>query len=87
MKVLEFDARNPIQAYHYDPGVKNGSGLNGPSPREQFRLHRHIFKSSSRAPVVAKSGPGMEDDLMESMGRMTLETQMEAFQTAYSRVT
>lgn len=86
MRVLEFDARKPLQPCHDDPVVKNGLGPTGSSSREQFRLS-HIFKSSSRIPVIAKSGPGMEDGLMDSIGRMTLETQMEAFQTAYSKVT
>lgn len=86
MRILGLDARKPLQSYHDGLTVKNGSRANSPSPREQFRLHRHVFKSSSRPPIVAKSGPGMEYDLMESMGRMTLKTQMDVFQTAYSKV-
>jgi hypothetical protein len=36
--------------------------------------------------VVVRDEPGMEGELVERLGKLTFKTQVEAFYTAYSKV-
>ncbi|KAG9850929.1 hypothetical protein KCU98_g3067, partial [Aureobasidium melanogenum] len=84
MKILELDDRKALQAHRHDLAVKDTSNPTPASPRDQFKRHRHIFKSTSHVPTEIRQGPGMEHDLIKRLGGMGLETQMQMFQTAYS---
>lgn len=86
MKILELDDRKALQAHQHDLAVRDTSNPTPASPRDQFKRHRHIFKSTSHVPTEIRQGPGMEDDLIKRLGGMRLETQMQMFQTAYSNV-
>lgn len=86
MKILELDDKKLFQAHHGNLAVKDTSNLTPTSPREQLKKHRHLFKSTSCVPTEVRQGPGMENDLIQQLGGMGLETQMQMFQTAYSKV-
>ena len=82
MKILELDDRK----LGNDLAVTDSSGSTYVPPREHLKRHRHIFKSTSRVPTEVRQGPGMENDLIQRLGGMGLEKQMQMFQTAYSKV-
>jgi len=82
MKILELNDRK----LGNDLAAKDSLGSTYVPPREHLRRHRHIFKSTSRVPTEVRQGPGMENDLIQRLGGMGLEKQMQMFQTAYSKV-
>jgi PAS domain S-box-containing protein len=86
MKILELDDKKAFQAHRDDVAVNDTSNLTPTSPREQLKRHRQLFKSTSCLPTEVRRGPGMENDLIGWLGGMNLETQMEMFHTAYSKV-
>lgn len=86
MKVLELDNRRVSQANRGNLAVQDASNSTSAGPREQLRKPRHLFKSSSCVPTEVRQGPGMENDLVQWLGGMGLERQMQMFQTAYSKV-
>jgi hypothetical protein len=86
MKILELDDRKVFQAHRGDLAVNDTLNSTATSPREQLRRRRHIFKSTSCLPTDVRQGPGMENDLIGWLGGMNLETQMQMFRTAYSKV-
>jgi hypothetical protein len=86
MKILELDDKKAFQAHRDDLAVNDTSNLTPTSPREQLKRHRQLFKSTSCLPTEVRRGPGMENDLIGWLGGMNLETQMEMFHTAYSKV-
>jgi PAS domain S-box-containing protein len=86
MRILKLDDKKILQA-HRDDLVGNDALNSTPaSPREQLKRHRHMFKSTSSVPTEVRQGPGMENDLIKLLGGMGLESQMQMFQTAYSKV-
>jgi hypothetical protein len=86
MKILELDDKKAFQAHRDDLAVNDTSNLTPTSPREQLKRHRQLFKSTSCLPTEVRRGPGMENDLIGWLGGMNLETQMQMFHTAYSKV-
>jgi PAS domain S-box-containing protein len=86
MKILELDDKKAFQAHRDDVAVNDTSNLTPTSPREQLKRHRQLFKSTSCLPTEIRRGPGMENDLIGWLGGMNLETQMQMFHTAYSKV-
>ena len=86
LKVLEFDSRKPSVSGQIYSAVRDTPSSNTLSPREQFKRHRSMFKSSSGSLTEIKHDAGMEDDLLGKLGHMSLESQMQTFQTAYSKV-
>jgi hypothetical protein len=53
-----------------------------------FKSWRKYGGGSVNAPkqVVVREEPGMEGELVDRLGRLTFKTQVEAFYTAYSKV-
>jgi PAS domain S-box-containing protein len=86
MKILELDDKKVFQAHRDDLAVNDTSNLTPTSPREQLKRHRTLFKSTSCLPTEVRRGPGMENELIGWLGDMNLETQMQMFHTAYSKV-
>jgi PAS domain S-box-containing protein len=86
MKILKLDDRRVLQTYRDDLAGNETSNSTPASPREQLKRHRHIFKSTSCVPTEVRQGPGMENELVERLGGMSLDTQIQMFQTAYSKV-
>jgi PAS domain S-box-containing protein len=87
MKILELDDRKVMQVQRSDLALDGASVPVPMSPREQLKRHRLLFKSTSYLPTEVRRGPGMENDLIGWLGGMDLETQIQTFHTAYSKVT
>lgn len=90
LKILGFDGGKSILQSFDDLAVKNGHSLHGLNPKdlnpkEQYRRRHSLWKPKSKSFTI-KHGAGMEGDLIDRLGQMSMESQMEAFQTAYSKV-
>ena len=86
MRILKLDGRRSFESTRGNLAVEDTSNLTATSPREHMKRHRSMFKSTSSVTTQVRQGPGMENDLIGRLGNMNLETQMQMFQTAYSKV-
>lgn len=86
MRILKLDGRRSFESARGNLAVEDTSNLTATSPREHMKRHRSMFKSTSSVATQVRQGPGMENDLIGRLGNMNLETQMQMFQTAYSKV-
>jgi hypothetical protein len=66
------------------PSVKSQAMKTKSSFFKSWRKYHGSVESTPR--VVVREEPGMEGELVEKLGRLTFKTQVEAFYTAYSKV-
>ncbi|KAI5198642.1 hypothetical protein E4T39_06728 [Aureobasidium subglaciale] len=85
MSILKLDGRKSFESHRGNLAVDDTSNLTATSPREHLKRHRSMFKSTSSATTQVRQGPGMENDLIGCLGSMNLKSQMQIFQTAYSK--
>ncbi|THZ99383.1 hypothetical protein D6C82_05194 [Aureobasidium pullulans] len=86
MRILKLDGRRSFESTRGNLAVEDTSNLTATSPREHMKRHRSMFKSTPSVTTQVRQRPGMENDLIGRLGNMNLETQMQMFQTAYSKV-
>lgn len=88
LRILEFDGSKSIPPRNGEVATDTPPSPNGAKSHDQIRRPRGLFrhKSSHSSLVEIQQGAGMEDDMVKKIGHMGLKTQMEAFQTAYSKV-
>lgn len=88
LRILEFDSSKSTPPRNGEVATDGSPSPNGSRSHDQVRRPRGLFrhKSSHSSSIEIQQGAGMEDDMVKKIGHMGLKTQMEAFQTAYSKV-
>lgn len=84
LKVLRFNDQRTSRQFHDQAMAKErGSGVL--SHKDPLRWSRHLFRLGGQGPQV-QQGVGLESEIVERIGKMSLEAQMSTFHTAYANV-